>query len=124
MSNTPSDKPQSAAALREARAQHRRALLETRLSLISVGAFLFVFAAIAIFLLPPSADELAQRLCGRGTEAEHVRKARLDKALEELGHAGEFHYRVVNDDAQRAAEEIHAIVTSVKSAPHSAAVKE
>ena len=51
MSNTPSDKPQSAAALREARAQHRRALLETRLSLISVGAFLFVFAAIAIFLL-------------------------------------------------------------------------
>lgn len=77
-----------------------------------------------IFLLPPSAEELAQRLCGRGTEAEHVRKARLDKALEELGHAGEFHYRVVNDDAQRAAEEIHAIVTSVKSAPHSAAVKE
>ena len=51
MSNTPSDKPQGAAALREARAQHRRALLETRLSLISVGAFLFVFAAIAIFLL-------------------------------------------------------------------------
>lgn len=49
--------------------------------------------AIAIFLLPPSAEELAQRLCGRGTEAEHVRKARLDKALEELGHAGEFHYR-------------------------------
>ena len=80
--------------------------------------------AIAIFLLPPSAEELAQRLCGRGTEAEHVRRARLDKALEELGHAGEFHYRVVNDDAQRAAEEIHAIVTSVKSAPHSAAVKE
>ena len=77
--------------------------------------------AIAIFLLPPSAEELAQRLCGRGTEAEHVRRARLDKALEELGHAGEFHYRVVNDDAQRAAEEIHSIVTNAKSAPQCAA---
>ena len=79
--------------------------------------------AIAIFLLPPSAEELAQRLCGRGTEAEHVRRARLDKALEELGHAGEFHYRVVNDDAQRAAEEIHSIVTNAKSAPQCAAKK-
>ena len=75
--------------------------------------------AIAIFLLPPSAEELAQRLCGRGTEAEHVRRARL----EELGHAGEFHYRVVNDDAQRAAEEIHSIVTNAKSAPQCAAKK-
>ena len=64
--------------------------------------------AIAIFLLPPSAEELAQRLY---------------KALEELGHAGEFHYRVVNDDAQRAAEEIHSIVTNAKSAPQCAAKK-
>ena len=89
--------------------------------------------AIAIFLLPPSAEELAQRLCGRGTEAEHVRRARLDKALRtkdrawnplpSAQHAGEFHYRVVNADAQRAAEEIHSIVTNAKSAPQCAAKK-
>ena len=94
------------------------------LSRVDLSDVIFGLLAFFVFYMTFPAEELAQRLCGRGTEAEHVRRARLDKALEELGHAGEFHYRVVNDDAQRAAEEIHAIVTSVKSAPHSAAVKE
>lgn len=51
MSQTTFEKPQDAAERREARAQHRRALLQTRLSLVSVGACLLVFALIAIFLL-------------------------------------------------------------------------
>lgn len=41
--------------------------------------------AIAIFLLPPSAEELAQRLCGRGTEAEHVRKRGWTRRSKNLG---------------------------------------
>lgn len=52
MPHTTPDAPQkSAAELREERAQHRRARLQTRLSIVSVGACLLVFALIALFLL-------------------------------------------------------------------------
>lgn len=75
---------------------------------------------ISFFLLPPSKEELAHRLEGRGTEREEVRIRRLNKALEELSHADEFHHRVVNDDAMRAACEIHSIVTNAQFPPQQA----
>jgi guanylate kinase len=60
-------------------------------------------AAVLIFLAPPSYDELARRLVGRGTEDETNRAARLAAAREELAAEAEFDHTVVNTDVQSAA---------------------
>jgi len=63
---------------------------------------------LRVFLLPPSAEELEQRLRGRGTDAEDVIERRLRVAREELARQNEFDLCVINDDPQRAADEIAA----------------
>jgi guanylate kinase len=63
-------------------------------------------SATLVFLLPPSWDELVQRLIGRGTEGDEERARRLRTARSELASQGEFDYRVVNDDIARAADEV------------------
>lgn len=63
-------------------------------------------SATLVFLLPPSWDELVQRLVGRGTEDDAERARRLRTAKTELASQGEFDYRVVNDDVARAADEV------------------
>lgn len=63
-------------------------------------------SATLVFLLPPSWDELVQRLVGRGTEDEEERARRLRTAKTELASQGEFDFRVVNDDVARAADEV------------------
>lgn len=65
--------------------------------------------ATLVFLLPPSWDELVQRLVGRGTENAEERARRLKTAKVELASQGEFDYRVVNDDIARAAAEVAAL---------------
>jgi guanylate kinase len=65
--------------------------------------------ATLVFLLPPSWDELVQRLVGRGTEDDEERARRLRTARGELAAQGEFDYRVVNDDVARAADEVAAL---------------
>jgi guanylate kinase len=62
--------------------------------------------ATLVFLLPPSWDELVNRLVGRGTEGDEERARRLKTAKVELASQGEFDYRVVNDDVARAAAEV------------------
>lgn len=62
--------------------------------------------ASLVFLLPPSWDELVDRLVGRGTENEEERARRLRTARTELAAQGEFDYRVVNDKVSRAADEV------------------
>jgi guanylate kinase len=62
--------------------------------------------ATLVFLLPPSWDELVQRLVGRGTEAPEERARRLKTAKVELAAQQEFDFSVVNDDVARAAEEV------------------
>ncbi len=66
--------------------------------------------AITIFILPPSKEELERRLRGRGTDEEEVIRKRLDKADFELGFAPQFDVRVVNDDLDRAVEEVRALI--------------
>jgi len=63
-----------------------------------------------IFLLPPSFEELEQRLRGRGTEDPDAVERRLATARWELQQEGWFDERVVNDDLQRAADEVAAII--------------
>ncbi|MFS0867401.1 guanylate kinase [Microbacterium sp. 179-B 1A2 NHS] len=62
--------------------------------------------ATLVFLLPPSWDELVNRLVGRGTEGDEERARRLKTARVELASQGEFDYRVVNDEVSRAAAEV------------------
>lgn len=63
-------------------------------------------SATLVFLLPPSWDELVQRLVGRGTEGDEERARRLRTAKIELAAQHEFDFGVVNDDVDRAAEEV------------------
>lgn len=66
--------------------------------------------AILIFIVPPSKEELRKRLEHRGTEEPEVVEARLAQAEKELKYAEQFDYVVVNDDLERAAEELRSIV--------------
>ncbi len=68
--------------------------------------------AVSIFILPPSGEELARRLVGRGSEDESVRRRRLTNARRELQEAGEFDYVVVNDDLEDAVAAVEAIITA------------
>lgn len=70
---------------------------------------------VTIFLLPPSMDELEKRLVGRGTEPLDVIKKRLDTAREELTYAEQFDYKVINDDVDRAKNEILDIISNIKN---------
>jgi len=66
--------------------------------------------AVAVFIAPPSMADLAQRLRGRGTETDEAIAHRLSIATMEVAAAGEFDHVVVNDDAERAATEVAAII--------------
>ena len=56
--------------------------------------------AVTVFLAPPTLDELARRLRGRGTETEAQFARRLQTAQEEMASRHEFDAVVVNDDVQ------------------------
>lgn len=66
--------------------------------------------ALMVFVLPPSAEELARRLSERASEDPLDRRRRLTNARQELQAVPEFEYVVVNDDLDRAYGEIEAIV--------------
>jgi guanylate kinase len=63
-----------------------------------------------VFLAPPSFDELFRRLTGRGTEDPERVRRRLDLARVELAAEDEFEAVVVNDDVERAAEALVALL--------------
>lgn len=66
--------------------------------------------AFLVFLAPPSWEELARRLTGRGTEAPDHREARLNRARVELAAEGEFDAVVVNDVVGDAADRLVALM--------------
>jgi len=73
--------------------------------------------ALFVFLAPPSWDELVRRQVGRGTEDAAQRERRLATARVELAAEDEFDVTIVNDDVQRAAQELVALVRSPQLAP-------
>lgn len=65
--------------------------------------------AILIFILPPSAKELKNRLVGRQTETEEVIAQRLKKAAEETDNIEKYDFYVLNDDVEKCAQHIENI---------------
>jgi guanylate kinase len=63
-----------------------------------------------VFLAPPSFDELARRLTGRGTEEPERVRRRLDLARIEMAAEDEFEAVIVNDDVERAADALVALL--------------
>ena len=66
--------------------------------------------SLLIFILPPSADVLLDRLRGRGSEDASRLERRLQSALQELAMVNDYHYVVINDDLEKAARTLSAIV--------------
>lgn len=68
--------------------------------------------AILVFLWPPSMEELSRRIHGRGQDSQSAISRRLSWARQELEAVHEYDYVIVNDDLERAAAELRAIVTA------------
>lgn len=66
--------------------------------------------AVHVFVLPPSAAVLLERLQGRGAIDAKVLQQRLATAVEELSAVGEYDYVVVNDRLERAVAELAAVL--------------
>ena len=70
--------------------------------------------AVSIFVLPPSLEELENRLRGRNTESEEVIQRRLSIAKSELEESKNFDYCVVNDNIENALNKMQRIYESKK----------
>ena len=68
--------------------------------------------AVLVFILPPSAEVLVDRLAGRGTERAEEVGRRLRTAVSELEAAAEFDYAVINDDIDETVSRVREIAWS------------
>ncbi len=75
--------------------------------------------AISIFILPPSFEALLQRLNARAQDKPEVIARRLANAREEIAHAREFDYVIINSEFRTAAAELREIVRAerLRTAP-------
>ncbi len=68
--------------------------------------------AVSIFILPPSYEALLSRLNNRATDPPEIIAQRLRNAHEEISHLVDFDYVIINEDFNRAAQELAAIVVA------------
>src|SRR6059036_2161060 len=75
---------------------------------------------VGIFILPPSIEELERRMRARGQDAEAVIQRRMQNAREELSHAGEFKYAIINNHFDNARQQLAEIIRTErkKHGPH------
>ena len=73
--------------------------------------------AVTVFIMPPSYEELEERLRGRKQDTLEVIESRLAKAQEEVFQCQSFDYVVVNDSLQQASNLLQAIVLAERSRP-------
>ncbi|WP_069650205.1 guanylate kinase [Caloranaerobacter ferrireducens] len=69
---------------------------------------------VFIFILPPSMEELRQRIEKRGTETEESLKTRFNSAYKEIAYVNEYEYAVVNDEVDNAVSKIEFIIEAEK----------
>jgi guanylate kinase len=65
---------------------------------------------VRIFILPPTAEELRERLIGRAQDSASTVAKRMAKAADEISHWPEYDYVIVNEDLDTASAEIEAIL--------------
>ena len=65
-----------------------------------------------IFVLPPTIPDLERRLRTRALDDESVIKARMAKAGDEMSHWAEYDYVILNDDIQKAFDDVEAILAA------------
>lgn len=75
----------------------------------------FGSAVCGIFLLPPSIEHLEKRIRARSTDSEEIIRKRLCASSEDIVHANEFEHQVINDDLNKAAQEILSIINKKSS---------
>jgi guanylate kinase len=66
--------------------------------------------AVAIFILPPSIEALEKRLRGRAQDSTDVIAKRVAAARGEISHVGEFDYVIINEEFNRAAQDLISII--------------
>jgi len=71
---------------------------------------IFKEKALAIFIQPPSIEELENRLVNRSTETPETLKKRLDRAKMELSYAPEFDVCIINDNLDKAVEKAEKVI--------------
>ncbi len=67
---------------------------------------------VSIFILPPSMEELKRRLVRRAEDSPEVIEKRLANALEEIPHWNEYDYVVINDDLDKAFQQVKSILVA------------
>ncbi len=75
---------------------------------------------VGIFIHPPSIEELERRMRARGQDSDAVIRRRLQNAKDELAHAGEFKYAIINKDFDTAKSELAEIIRNERTRPHGA----
>ncbi|MDF2948420.1 MAG: guanylate kinase [Sedimentibacter sp.] len=70
---------------------------------------------VFIFILPPSLNELQNRIEGRGTDTKEVILKRMQCAYDELDYAFEYDYVVLNDQVETAVQKIQCIINAEKN---------
>jgi guanylate kinase len=98
----------------------RRKGLDTVLDIDTRGAMSVRRAypdACLIFLMPPSIEALESRLKARQTEAPKALKTRLDNARREMAEKDRFDYVIINDDIDRAYQELRDVIDQVRRHP-------
>ena len=71
--------------------------------------------AVLIFILPPSLEVLAQRLSARNTDSREVIEKRLSLAMNDISHAPEFDYLIVNDNFETALQDLCSIIRAPRN---------
>ena len=69
----------------------------------------------SVFVLPPSMVELERRLRGRASETEEAVQRRFAAAKREIEHYALFDYVVVNDEVERAFDELRAVILAERA---------
>ena len=69
---------------------------------------------ISIFILPPSAEALEERLKGRGKDNEATIAKRMAAVRDDVAHIAEFDYVIINDNLNEALRELNAVVLSAR----------
>lgn len=70
---------------------------------------------VFLFILPPSLEELHRRINHRGTETPEELERRMNSALEEIAHLGNYDYVVMNDHVDNAVQLIENILQAEKA---------